>query len=118
MPRHERIFNFNCPPNDGPLALSTNLSLPDEGKFEIEGWISNFGASNVHIFGGSLAVAECQQRLAEPAAGGPIDMLMTLPAGAIGRCFLREDLTTITVFYEAVNSVQQAQVVTVRVRDR
>lgn len=111
----ERIFQIPCPFNQGPLAISTSLSLPDAGRYGIEGWISNFGASNAHVFGGYLAVADCQQRLAVPASGGLSDMLMTLSGNEPVRVCPPDSTRGVTVFFEALNTSPQTEVVTIRV---
>ena len=112
--RYERCGTYGIVSGGGPAVVYHELRLPDTGKFELEAWISNFGSSNVHIMRDRLSLTEAQNRLETNFN----DMLMTLPSGAIGRCWLPESVNVVTVFFEAANTSGQAQLVTVRVVSR
>lgn len=110
--KQERCYTVGVPNNVGPLAIQQRLNLSSErGHRHLEAWIGNFGSSNVYIFSGNLSTTQCAQLLEQ----GFIDCLMALSYSGPTRVQVPEDISYVTVYFEAVNSSGQTETVTLKV---
>lgn len=110
----DKTYTVALANNSGPAVVSVPLNLPDSGTALVEGWIGNFGSSNAYLFGGTVPLSECQQRITNP---GIVNCLFALTASGPVRteCDV-DDIRGLTVFFEADNTSGQTETVTVRVR--
>jgi hypothetical protein len=111
----ERSKTHSLAPNAGPAVFPFDVRRDNyDGPLVFEGWISNFGSSNVHIMRGQLSLVQAQDLL----GAGLSDLLMTLPGSGPARIGLPDDCDYVTLFFEALNTSGQYQAVTTRVYDR
>ena len=81
---------------------------------ELESWIGNFGGSNVYIFDGDLRLDECQARILGQRTA-LVDCLLAVTGSGVCKTCLPDDVSRLTVFFEAVNNSGQNQTVQLRV---
>lgn len=113
--KFDRTFNSLCGNNAGPLVDVIDLNLPRyDLELYLEAWISNFGSSNVHLFEGVRSLSDCQYQLGA-GSGGATDMLMTVTSAGPSRVRLPDNVSRVTVMFEAENTSGQNQIITVRV---